>query len=139
MAGRGQFSLRSIFWAIFWVAATFGLLRLLPQMSPARLVEFLAIDSSQQAPFVLVIPAALLVGVAATSGAAIGTLRCRSWLYAVSFSKLAFAALLIYFAVMAWIIWTDDILTFLYTLTVVAILYVLFFRSPRRVAPVSKM
>ena len=138
MAGTGQFSLRSIFWAIFWVAVTFGLLRLLPQMSPARLVEFLAIDSSQQSPFVLLIPAALLVIAAATFGAAIGTLGCRSRLYAARFFKLAFAAALVFFAVMAWTIWTDDLLTFLYTLTVITMLYVLFVRSPRRVAPVSK-
>jgi len=126
MVGNPQFSLRSLFLAMLWIGVTFGLLRLLPSLSPARLVTFFAIDSSQQAPFVLLVPGALLVAAAAAFGAAIGTLRHCSRLYAIRFSKLAFATMAVYFAVMAWAIWPDNFLTFLYTAALLPTFYVLY-------------
>ena len=125
MSGKRQFSLRSVFLATFWAAATLGLLRLVPLVGPTRLVDFLLIDNSQRAPFVLLIPAALLVAVAATFGAALGSLSNSSGSYAARLVKLAAATAAIYFAVMAWCIWTDHYLTALYSLAVLAGMYLM--------------
>jgi hypothetical protein len=131
MIGKRQFSLRSVFLAMLWIAITLGLLRLLPFISPARLVTLFAIHSSQQAPFVLLVPGALLCAAAAAFGAAIGTLHNCSIAYAVKFSKLTFGAMGVYFAIMAWVIWPDNLLTFIYTIALFVNLLILFVGRPR--------
>jgi len=133
MVGNRQISLRSIFLAMLWIAVTFGLLRLLPSLTPSRLVTFLAIHSSQQAPFVLLVPGAVLIAAAAAFGAAIGALRDCSRTYALRFSKLAFVTMAVFFAVMAWLIWPDNLLTFLYTTALLPTLYVLYVDGSRLV------
>jgi len=118
MTRKRQFSLRSLFLVIFWLCATLCLLRLLPGFAPSRLVDLLAIDNSQRAPFVLLVPAALLIAASTTTGAAVGAASNLSTRFAVLGAKLSSITAAIYFAVMAWTIWTDSYVTMLYSAVV---------------------
>src|SRR5947207_11030828 len=116
-----QFSLKSVFISVFWLAVTLGLLRLIPLVTPARLVDMFSIDDSQQAPFLLLVPAALLVAAAAACGAGCGVLVNAGGRGAMRFATFGIVTVLIYFVVLAWTIWTDHFLTIVYTAVVAVV------------------
>src|SRR4051794_41801081 len=101
MDRKRQFSLRSLFLVMFWLCATLCLLRFLPGLTPSRLVGWLAIDNSQRAPFVLLIPAALLIAASTTTGAALGAASDSSMRFALLGAKLSSITAAIYLPVMA--------------------------------------
>jgi hypothetical protein len=73
MDERPRFSLRFLFEEVFWIAVVFALLRLLPVVTPFRLITDLSIGPSL-APFVLLVPALLLAATMTAIGAGFGNL-----------------------------------------------------------------